>query len=222
MIRVHRQNQPLGFTLIELLVVISIIGLLIGILLPALAAARKAAEVTGCASNLRQLGLGLTIFQQESNDCWIRWSDTGGNRWSNVLKKYINLPGGDNNVFICPSDKIAATPPVQKWELGGSYAFNNDLGNYGTEPNYNNNMGIGRPARAVKYPAAWAVLWDTRNSLISSATLGAVFDRSNYSTYTPDPNRHKQIGTLLFMDAHIESARPEDIPLKWARFDQGP
>lgn len=51
-----------GFTLIELLVVIAVIGLLIGILLPTLGAARGRAIATGCASNLRQLGLGIGLY----------------------------------------------------------------------------------------------------------------------------------------------------------------
>lgn len=51
-----------GFTLIELLVVISIIALLIGILLPALSAARKTARNAGCMSNMRQLAIGVLAY----------------------------------------------------------------------------------------------------------------------------------------------------------------
>ncbi|QDU70945.1 type II secretion system protein [Mucisphaera calidilacus] len=109
-----------GFTLIELLVVISIIALLIGILLPALGAARRVARNASCLSNGRQMNVAANVFALDHRDTfpvttedqWIqaefpgdprfayRSDQAGGKKLKDFASALIPyLGGGENDTF---------------------------------------------------------------------------------------------------------------------------
>jgi prepilin-type N-terminal cleavage/methylation domain-containing protein/prepilin-type processing-associated H-X9-DG protein len=123
-------TRPQGFTLIELLVVISIIALLIAILLPALAQARKAAQTAVCLSQLRQVGI-ITAVYADDHEGWTvpayTYAGAPFNPWGNdpamtwywrlMIKGYISEQTyGSDVMFICPSQ----TPG--KW-LSQNYGY---------------------------------------------------------------------------------------------------
>ena len=69
-----RPNQRrAGFTLVELLVVISIIGILVGLLLPAVNAAREAGRRSACSNNMHQIGLAVSTYETSLRQYPTNW-----------------------------------------------------------------------------------------------------------------------------------------------------
>jgi len=138
----YRQTGRHGFTLIELLVVISIIALLVGILLPALGAARRTARNAVCMSNVRQMGTAQVAYADSNRQMLpaglrlenarreVSWQAatyqflTGEKLDPNYFRPGVAPDFLDGTAYECPEAKLFQTKP-NLYQL--SYCMNINL-----------------------------------------------------------------------------------------------
>ena len=190
-----------AFTLIELLVVISIIAILAGIALPVFSKVMERSRATSCASNLKQLGLGVAAYLNDNDEQIFKDSDTGDKAWPKVLQeKYVT----NWKVFKCPFDKrIDASgdaAPV-------SYGINVNVLSQPGKPNWDGNFS------KLVAPSQLMLMAPEMTSVASVPT----FDPTNIATKAVKLNApastNIKLGThngrsqinVLFADSHVAS-----------------
>lgn len=208
-------QHKFGFTLIELLVVISIIALLIAILLPALSAARDLARSSVCASNLKQIGLAVAIYESDYSGYFPSYTGTlsvaGHDEWYEVLDGF----GGDlsnsspSDVLWCPDDEnnksFIKSIPHTKSSL---YSFG--WISYGYNVWYLN----GRRLLEVKKPSNTVFAVDS-GVLPFAVVQPPGTDLPGYFWVSPWGDlgsplpwpRHSPAASVLWVDGHVSSVR---------------
>jgi prepilin-type N-terminal cleavage/methylation domain-containing protein len=131
--RRRRSARPAGFSLMELLVVISIIGILAGLLLPAMATIRAYSRKVVCGSNLKQVSVAIELHKSDHGDRYPAarympepfFSSDPDPPLPAVLSGYLSRPANERNpLFECPGDlgyvyELSASSYMYQSELSG-------------------------------------------------------------------------------------------------------
>jgi len=194
-----------GFTLIELLVVIAIIAVLAAILFPVFSKVREKARQTTCASNEKQIGLGIMQYDEDYDETLPgRDYNSGptGNivSWRTMILPYLK----STDVFKCPSN------PYNK------YTDQNIDGLYiSYSVNANNSNGVGGPFGDVTPNGVKLASIPAPSQLIGMVESTVAYDNldvTNSIVFASNSQNlfagHTGFSNFLFMDGHVKAYRP--------------
>jgi prepilin-type N-terminal cleavage/methylation domain-containing protein/prepilin-type processing-associated H-X9-DG protein len=234
----NRSARGGGFTLIELLIVVAIIGILIGLLLPAIARAKNSGKVTACLNNLRQLQLAWTMYADDQdgrlvrNDYVIGTPHPSRASWVQGRLDYSpNNPANTNSdlfldenislfapylhapqVYRCPADRSTVTINGLPYSRVRSYGMNWALASErGTEVKVLRRFDeIQTPA-----PSKMFVFLDQHPDYISDPHFHMSLAAGGQSVFLDLPSaNHNGSGTLTYADGHAERRKWEDARTK--------
>jgi len=156
-----------GFTLIELLVVIAIIAILAAILFPVFAQAREKARAISCLSNLKQIGIGVAMYNEDFDEGEPTGSNPWGQAsgWAGQIFPYVKSVGA----FACPDDSSVGSQAHNSIK-SLSFGLNSNfvINPYGVVPGNEYNTTTypikSQNLAAFGAPASTVMLFETTNS----------------------------------------------------------
>ena len=205
-----------AFSITELMVVIAITAIFGALLLPALCKARAHACTAACASNLRQIGLALTIYVSDFGKypSGIRWSVTSFPWYRNQI--FTPYTARSRRVFFCPAQRPATESGIDFCPL--SYGYNS-LGS-ARQPGWH--LGLGfishRPVSEaeVKMPSDMIAVGDSGSETVwdmllnpnteQTASTGEGLTTAN--SWLPS-RRHADGANIVMCDGHVDYAKQD-------------